>query len=222
MTRCLVGLAFLFLLAGCRTDVTVEVYSSDLRVVAEDKTFTTPGMMAIEIPAANNCDEYTPQIVEIMLGVVEKFTPQGCKRVGMESFLTAEIELPVLPSQKMWRATNALFGVVVEDRPQHMERVVEVTLNTDKHKSLNGRMRAKFHQKLDLSKSKVTVVLHNDERGTIKYRAAGVFVNGEPIAGRPTLTLNRRGRVRIELSNVQAAYLARRGAVGAFALTDQR
>ena len=222
MKSVLFGLFFCVALVGCRTDVTVEVYSSDLRVVDKDNKLTTPGTMAIEIPSANNCDEYTPQVVAIMKGIVEKFKPQGCKRERMDSFLLAEIDLPIVPSLETWAAQDALFGVVVSEDPKNRERAVLVTLNNDKYEILNKRMRDKFHQKADLSKSKVTVILHNDERKPLVFQAGAVFVDGMPILARQLFNLKRRSKARLELSNVHTAFLSKKGAAGAFLLNPPK
>ena len=160
---CTIVVALLFI-GGCKTDVTVEVYSSDLRKVVTNKTsgLTTSMIMAIEIPSVEKCDEYAPQIADIMKGLVKSFSPQGCKRVEMESRLLAEIQIPLSPSMAAWDRANSLFGLAVSDKAGG----VVVTLDLDKYEILSKRMQKKFYQSVDLSKSKVTMILHNDERNT--------------------------------------------------------
>ena len=202
--------AFLFLV-GCRTDVTVEVYSSDLRTVATDDTakLTAATLMAIQIPSADKCAEYTPQIVEIMKGLVDDFKPQGCKQEQMDSFLVAEIQSPLVPSMEAWEKSDALFGVAVL---AHRETVA-ITLNRKKYAVLNKRMNDKFHQTLDLPKSKITMILHNDERGLQTYGVRGAFVNGAPMYEPQNVDVKRRGKATILLSNVGSASLAKHGYV---------
>lgn len=206
-------------IAGCRTDVTVEVYSSDLRAVTADTPLSTAGTMAIQIPSASECDKYTAQIVAIMKGVVDKFMPQGCKSVGMDSFLMAEISVPVVVDPD-WKGGNKLFELLVavaDDHPDLRGRIVIVGLNRDKYEILSKRMRKEFHQKLDLAKSKLTILLRNDERQDARFQVDMVFVDGQP-RNMQTLNLKRRGVARIELSNVHAAFLEKEGSTSAFLL----
>ncbi len=194
---------------GCKTDVTVEVYSSDLHKVVTDKTsgLMTPMIMAIEIPSEQKCDEYTPQIADVMKGLVNSFSPQGCKRMGMESRLLAEVQIPLSPSMAAWDRANSLFGLVISDKTGG----VVVTLDLDKYEILSKRMQSKFHQSVNLSESKVTMILHNDERNTQTYRVGGAFINRDPVYQKQWINLKRRGKVEIQLSNVGSASLAKHG-----------
>ena len=175
----LFAIAVLFL-AGCKTNVTVEVYSSDLDMVATDKSaiLTTPTQMAIEIPSVGKCAEYTPQIVDIMKGVVKDFDPKGCKRQGMESFLIGELQTPIVSSTAVWEKTDSLFGLVVKG-------AASIMLNRKKYQALSKRMSDKFHQTLKLQDSTISIVLHNDMRETVTYAVEGVFVDGDPCARSP-------------------------------------
>lgn len=202
----------LLVLAGCRTDVTVDVYSSDLKRVATGETsLMTSATMSVEIPSASECDKYSTQITNIMRGVVKDFKPQGCEQKEMNSFLLGEIQVPLLPILPVWTATEELFVVAVVAGRNGKGKHVLLALDQNKYKTLNKRMENEFAQGVNLSKSKITMILYNDERGPMKYRVGGVFVNGDPIVAGTTRSLNRRKKVRIEASNVGAAFLAKHG-----------
>ena len=110
---------------------------------------------------------------------------------------------------KAWRATDTLFGVVISgDRS-----AVVLALNRDKFALLNKRTSDKFSQTLNLAKSKVTMILHNDERTPQTYGLGGAFVNGRPVYERVYVEIKRRGKATIQLSNVGAEALAKHGKV---------
>ena len=200
-------LLVILVLAGCKTNVTLEVYSSDLSKVGED-SLTTPGTLAIEIPSANECDKYSVQISEIMKGLVEKFDPRGCKQVEMESFLNAAIEVPFVAGWKAWESMRTLFGVVSWKGKQGT--AISVAMNRDSYRTLNDRMDRKFHQKLKIEKSKVTVIFHNDEKTDRDFRTGATFVDGQPVSS-AVFSVRRRDKSTIELSNVHSALLAKTG-----------
>lgn len=203
--------ASILFIVGCKTDVTVEVYSSDLQRVATDRTakLMVSTLMAIEIPSSKNCDEYTSQIVDIMKGLVRDFKPRECTTKGMESFLMLELQSPLMPSIDAWKAADRLFGVAISSE----QRAVVVTLNRDKFAALNKRMNDEFHRTLNLAESKVTMILHNDERTPQTYGLGGALVNGQPIYERRYIEIEARRKATIQLSDVGSATLAKYGQV---------
>lgn len=203
--------ASILFIAGCKTDVTVELYSSDLQRVGADKTaiLMVSTLMAIEIPSSKECDKYTSQIVTIMKGLVQDFKPRECTTRGMDSLLMAELQSPLLPSMDAWKAADALFGVAISSE----QNAVVITLNRDKFAALNKRMNDEFHQTLNLAESKVTMILHNDERTPQTYGLGGALVNGQPIYERRDIEIEARRKATIQLSDIGSASLVKYGQV---------
>lgn len=207
----------LCLVTACKMNLTTDVYSTDLwDVAAGSEDLTTPATMGFEVPGTDDCDEHTAEISEIMAGVVTEFHPRGCERDGMESFLLADTQVPILDSLSKWHGSNSLFGIVVTALDDAIS--AEMFMNLDKYKILTERMEDKFHQSVDLAKSSVTVILNNDSRGSIEFSANGVFVNGEPVVTTSTFGLERRRKAEIKFSNVSTAYLAKYGSLGGVVL----
>ena len=84
-------------------------------------------------------------------------------------------------------------------------------LNLDKYELLTKRMNDKFHQSINLTDSKIIVILNNDERESFDFHTVGVFVDNYPENEGTWHSLDRRQRVEIKLSNVGAGSLARVG-----------
>ena len=204
------ALALLLLVAGCKTNVTVEVYSSDLQAtISNGEKLPVATLMEIQIPSADECEKYSGRIAEIMKGLVKNFNPRECKRKEMEAFLLADVQSPLLVGNEAWKAADSLFGVVVSSDKKR----VFVALNLEKFATLNSRMRSEFHQTLKLDESKVTMILHNDERTPMTVGLGGAMVDGKPLYQRRDVEIKRRGKATIELSNVGSAALAKEGQV---------
>ena len=200
-------------LTGCEMDVTPEVYVSDVREMANNGTtgLTTPATISIEIPSTNKCPEYTARVAEVMTGILDNYEPKGCTKSGMESYLVLAVQMPLTPEG---HANDSLFHIgVSRDKGETFEGKLHVflLLNPGKFQMLNGRMRDKFHGSVDLSKSKIQLKLHNDERRSVECWASGSFLNGEPVYDWMKISLERRRTAEIVLSNVQAAFLEKHG-----------
>ena len=126
----------------------------------------------------------------------------------MDSFLMGEVSALVAAKQEAWDSDDSLFGIMINPKG-----VVWLFMDREKYTTLNTRMENKFHQGLNLGKSKVSVVVNNDGRKTEKYAVAHVMVDGRPITTRQEVEVKRRRKVTIELSNVASKYLAEHGIV---------
>ena len=110
-----------------------------------------------------------------------------------------------------------MFGVISWKGPKG--QVVSVAMNQSTYRTLNDRMDKEFSQRLKIEKSKVTLVLHNDERNDLNFRTGATFVNGQPVST-ASFTLRRRDKSTIELSNVHSALLAKTGRAVVFMLPN--
>ena len=200
-------------LAACKMNVTPKLYTSDLRHLVTDRTadLTTPGTLAIQIPSADNCAEYTERLSKVIGTLIIGFSPKGCEDVGMEAFLEADIQIPVLLDEEAWTQANSLFGVIVSTEDASGSLGVHLRLDAAKYQLLNDRVYEEFFQKLDLAESRVAVELISDERTDVAFWTNDVFVNGEPVRSSEgaKFTLSRRGTAEIVLSNVGVAWMER-------------
>ena len=205
------------LVAACKMNLTTDVYSTDIWDAAVGtEGLTSPATMAFEVPGIDDCDEHTAEISEIMSGVVKEFRPRGCERDGMESFLLADTQVPILDSFPAWNSSDTLFGIVVTELDDAIS--ADMFMNLDKYRILTERMDDKFHQSIDLATSAVIIILNNDSRGSIEFSVNGVFVNGEPVLTPSTFQLERRRKAEVKFSNVATAYLAKHGSLGGIVL----
>ena len=201
--------ALLLFVVGCKANLTVELYSTDIASVtaSADEKLAARVVMAIQIPSANECDKYTPKVVQIMAGIVKDFTPKGCTSEQMDSYLLGEVHAPMVANSAAWKATDALFGIIVNPK------WVWFAMDRDKFKAINDRMRKEFYQTLKVGESTVTIMLHNDGRQTRKYSVVGAMVDSQPIVLLGNFELKRRAKVKLELSNVASRHLAKHGNV---------
>lgn len=204
---------------GCKMNLTADLYSSDLfDAAAGADDLTTSATMAFQVPSTEDCDEHTAEIAELMAGVVEDFSPKGCESVEMESFLLADTQIPIL-TESAWAGADSLFGIAFDTEDETIGAAL--VMNRQKYAILTSRMKAKFHQTVNLAESKVKVVLTNDLREPVLFAVVGAFVNGEPSLAKTTHELRRRHNAEIVFSDVATANLAKHGLASVIALRQQ-
>ena len=210
-----VGLA---VLAGCKMNVTPEVYVSDLRAVAGGEVgLTTPASIAIEVPSTDKCDEYTGKVAGVLTGILDDYEPRGCSNGGMNSYLNLEAQIPLYDEAGAAESTS-LFSVISTriGNGGRYDGLVGVCLylKQQRYALLNARMDDAFNQTLNLEKSKVGMLLNNDEKETLTYHVAGgAFLNGTPVYLREQFDLRRRRNAEFVFSNVGAAAMEAQGGI---------
>ena len=209
-------------MAGCKMNLTADLYSSDLRDAMGGATdLTAPATMAFQVPGTDECEKHTAEISEIMAGVVADFAPRGCESVEMEAFLLADTQIPLL-SEPAWKESDSLFGIILVEGEEKDAIKAALLMNLEKYGILTSRMKDKFHQTVNLAESKVVISLNNDLRDPVSFSVEGAFVDGEPTLGKTTHELRRRHNAEIVLSNVATSYMAKHGIAGGIILRMQR
>lgn len=203
--------------AGCKMNLTASLYSTDIREAASGKTgLFAPARLSFQVPSVDECAKYTAQISEIMAGVVKDFSPRGCGKVGLDSYLLADIQMPLVVSNT-WGAADSLFGLIVTRR-ESGDILAVIALNKQKYEILTSRMKNKFGRKVDIEESNVTLIVNNDERASARLWVTGKFLNNVPVLNNKNYELPRRHKAEIRLSDVSTAALALRGLAGGFIL----
>ena len=200
-------------IAGCKMSVAPELYLTDLRDVAVNGTkgVSVPTTLSFEIPSSSQCKEYTAQITELMGRSFTGFTAKGCEDRGMDSYLMANVSLPLIHSEEAWKEVESLFGIIAVVGEEHI--TVSMALDLTEYAALSDRVRSEFFQELELESSTMEYVISNDSRETESFRIAGSFLNAEPVVFTEKFTLERRQKADVKLSDVRMAYLAKHGYV---------
>ena len=205
---------------GCKLEVRQELYVSDLRELAEEGSTGTVAtmLMGIQVPSEDRCSEYSARLTNMFAGMLSELSARGCRRVGFETYLVLEAEVPVVPTSDAWQQSGSLLGVrVAPHKTGH--RAVLAMLNLDKYEILRRRMsREPGAGSFQIKDSKITTIVINDTRGPQTLGPTGVFVDDAPWPYVKRLTLKRRKKAEIVLSNVLAAHLEKSGSALVFML----
>ena len=203
--------------AGCKMNLRADIYTADVMDAAAGTAgLVAPAKLALQVPDIEECDKHTSEIEAIMAGVVSHFAPKGCERADMESYLVADIRMPIVTSEAEWKASDALFGVLIREQEDGLG--VGIGMKLSKYGVLTSRMKEKFHQTVDIADSRVIVVLNHDEREAARVAVGGAFVDAKPVPDETEFDVQRRQRLVIRLSDVATAHLAGRGVAKGFVL----
>ena len=197
-------------IAGCKISVTPELYLTDLRDVAVNRTkgVSVPATFSFQIPSSSECEKYTAQFTKLIGRSFTGFTAKGCEDQGMESYLMANVSLPLVSHMDDWREAKSLFGIAVISFQEEIE--VFMLLDQKEYAALSERVKSEFYQDLELESSTIKYVINNDSQKTERFTISDCFVNAEPVEAND-FSIERRQRVDVQFSDVKVASLVKTG-----------
>ncbi len=199
---------------GCKMHIVPELYLTDLRDVAVNKTqnVTVLATLSIEIPSSSECAKYTRQVTQKIGANFVGFTTKGCEDQGMDSYLLANASLPLVHSVEEWNRVKhrSLFGIV-SYADEDGDRVgVHIMLDLVAYEDLSDDV--------NIEKSEFGFIVMNDGREADEFHVSGSFVNGVAVPYTREFSVERRGRLDVTISNVKLSYLAKNGTTMLMAL----
>ncbi len=208
------------LLAACEMQMTATLHTSDVRAAAAgDQNINTSATLYLPVTSVDECKKETKKIVAIMEGIVEPFQPRGCERRDANSYLLADVNVPLFNRRAQWDRANSLFGFIAQYDGRDSSFHVFLMMNLDIYATLDKRVRREFYQSLNLDDSTFTIVFSNDERRDIEFVAKNAFVDGRPVI-QSSNAIRTQDRISVVLSNVSTAFLGQNGAAPTFVLVE--
>lgn len=220
----------LALLAGCRLEMEADIYSSDVRMVANDpsKELEVPVAFSIPILSADRCKEFIGEITKLAMNRLRKFRAESCKTVQFESFVEATAVVPLIylnreefqATGNIKMPTDSVLAFLAVKAPDPGRSSLGLFVDPESYSKLQARIKSQYYQTFDIEQGRATINLTNDEATSNRYRAASVFRDGEPIPIIKEFDLERRQKTRLVLSELWMAELARGGAIWPTSVLD--
>ena len=200
-------LIFFTILAGCRIDFIGDLYTSDLKSLAndnEDKSFYLPMQISFQVTACEDLD----QVNRIISTYFTEYKNTGCS-MGEDfmSYTNAQVSVPVVNKYEIFNnLENSLIGFVSYLSEDKQKIFVDAIINSDFYESLQNYVYNESFTDLSLAESNLSVKLNND-LDISKIEVPPSFVDSQPIVFSETFTMERRDLITIKVSDVNTLFL---------------
>jgi hypothetical protein len=194
-------LVLLALLSGCKTDMQLEVFSSDIFLPESVKS---PAQLAVEISSCSSkdLDKQKAEILSLFSSSANA-KAAGCERREMTSMLLISFDAEIASTTST--ADVILFRGAHETQERggksYETRVVTPVLSKEFLQRVKTLMSSNM-QRLTYDKFSIAITINNDERRDINFQAFSVWVDGEPYDDTGKTVLRRRDKVQLRYSNV--------------------
>lgn len=205
MRRILLTLAILAM-AACKHEAVVDLYTADIFAVANGATgLTTTASLFINAGSKAACAEHSQSIATAL---ADRFTaPEflGCVERGMDSFGEFRVKIDIAPVDSP-NATGLYVGV--EKRDSMTVAVLQIAPGAYDAivAAMPDRVRTSITGPQEIG---ARVNVRNNGSEPVIYTITGTFRDGQPVAVYTQFELSPRSEVKLALSDVSNAALAK-------------
>lgn len=209
----------IFLLSGCKLDLSADLNIGDLHRVALSKQngIASDGTIKFEVGSVASCGDENDFFTSILEKHFLDFEILPCEQVGMETYFVAAIKIPILFTHIDWpQKTNSLIALNAVPSKKIGGIDVELLLNQARFRRINKAVESKYFQKFELSR--IGIELKNDQVTYQDVLASDIFVDSIPVVGLKAFGLSPGKGLTLELSDVKEEFFSLYNRVSLFSL----
>jgi len=196
------------LLAGCKSQLTAEIYTSDILAVASGETLDVPILFENEVPGEENCREYGPKLAQAFAKGFSEAEFVGCAEEGYTHLVQIRVRAP------MWRVVEgeaapvrsaASIGVSIDGNKTWAVFATDTALA----EAIWGAMPSEISMmRAANSQLALRAEVMNDTRDPVTVAYFNAFVDGRPVMYSMEEELRGRDKLTIQMSDVANATFA--------------
>lgn len=196
--------AAMLALSGCKTNLTTDLFTSDLISATEGETLTAPLVVGLEASSTSKCQETSDDILAAVQTLYAAAEFIGCDTIGFDTFSRFRVQSSVIGYQDAPPIPDQAFAIGVRGDGTSFD--VSYLVNVDATRAIWDALPEELtkFQTFKLS-PRLSVVLNNDLATPVTITTDDVFADGTPIQGTATRTLERRGQIELTMSDVTNA-----------------
>ena len=197
--------------SACKLDLSSKVNIGDLNRVAlsQEGMAMGSGSIKLEVGTLEQCQSQDQFFASVLEDHFEGFKIRPCEQVGMETYFVAAFQIPILHTAKDWpQKSNSLIAITAGRSSQVGGVDVDLLLNQERFRRINKAIEAKYFQKFDFGRSRISIQLENDQLTYHDVLASNVFADGLPIVELKAFGLKPGAHLDVELSDVQREFFS--------------
>ncbi|MCR5762662.1 MAG: hypothetical protein K6G00_04685 [Treponema sp.] len=193
----LLVLSACFFIAGCGGDINFSIYTRDLSDVMssrENVIYTKVNMIVESLEDKND--------IEFLRKNLNGFSNEQQVEYNYSTSLSFDIKVPIIKE-----GTNIDFSkdiLIIYGKNNSGKTDYYLKYNKELFSKINSYIYETHYQNIDLHKFKLKFEMNNDERKPVSFVTYSSYVNGKPYPFSHEETLEERGRVTFEVSEIFA------------------
>ena len=200
-------LVALIALPGCKTQISTDLFTSDLIAATEGKTITAPLEIGMEAGSKDKCNDTAPAILQAIETKFAEAEFIGCQDAGWDTFARFRVQAEVIAFADEPPTPNEAFAIGV--RASDLSFSVVYLINRKAARAIWDALPEELTEYQTYKLEPVLfALLNNDLRTSVTVTTDDVFADGTPIQGTVNRDMPRRDQIELQMSNVTNAAFA--------------
>ena len=197
-------IATCFVLAGCKTQISTDLFTSDLVAATEAEAVTAPLVIGMEAGSEQKCNETADAVLIAVQSQFDSAEFIGCETVDFKTFARFRVQAEIVAYDGDAPSITVPFsiGVRSDEAAYHVSYLTNPAGARAIWDALPEEMTKYQTYKLEPI---LSAVLNNDLRETVSITTDDVYADGTPVQGTATRDLPRRDQVELSMSDVTNA-----------------
>ena len=199
-----------FLLSSCTTQISTDLFTSDLVAATEGEAVSAPLVVSLEMASDSKCRELAPSLTDTLSNSMNGAEFIGCEKSNYDTFARYRVQANIVHLSEGSPSPTDAFSIGVVQN--NNEFSVFYLTNPDAVQAIWSALPEDLtrYQTFEFN-GELSAVINNDLRNTVTIITDDVFADGTPIQGTAKHQLQRRDQLELKMSNVTNA---------AFGVTD--
>ena len=197
----------LIALTGCKTQISAELFTSDLIAATEGETITAPLVIGMEASSEDKCNETAPAVLQAIKTRYSKAEFIGCEDAGWDTFARFRVQAEVIAFADEPPAPNEAFAIGV--RASDLSFSIVYLVNRKAARAIWDALPEELTEYQTYKLEPVLfALLNNDLRTSVTVTMDDVFADGTPSQGTVSRDMPRRDQIELRMSDVTNAAFA--------------
>jgi hypothetical protein len=191
-------------LAGCKTQISTDLFTSDLVAATDGEAVTAPLVIGMETGNEQKCKESADTVLIAVQSQFDSAEFIGCETVNFDTFARFRVQAEIVAYNGDAPSVTSPFSIGVrgEGTAYHVSYLTNPAGARAIWDALPEEMTQYKTYKLEPF---LSAVLNNDLRETVSITTDDVYADGAPVQGTATRDLPRRDQVELSMSDVTNA-----------------
>ncbi|WP_274960897.1 DUF7424 family protein [Lentibacter algarum] len=197
-------IATYLVLAGCKTQISTDLFTSDLVAATDGEAVTAPLVIGMEASSEQKCKENANTVLIAVQSQFDSAEFIGCETVDFKTFARFRVQAEIVAHDGNAPSITAPFSIGVrgEGKAYHVSYLTNPAGARAIWDALPEEMTQYQTYKLE---PLLSAVLNNDLRETVSITTDDVYADGAPVQGTATRDLPRRDQIELVMSDVTNA-----------------
>ena len=200
----IVLIATCFVLAGCKTQISTDLFTNDLVAATEAEAVTAPLVIGLEAGSEQKCKETTDSVLIAVQSQFDSAEFIGCETVDFKTFARFRVQAEIVAYDEVAPSITAPFSIGI--RSEGVAYHVSYLTNPAGARAIWDALPEEMTKYQTYKMEPIlSAVLNNDLRETVSITTDDVYADGTPVQGTATRDLPRRDQVELSMSDVTNA-----------------